>query len=57
MDELSHLEIRAHAVSLEKLPGTERAYLQRVFMKYAQFHALYEALKERVGSVRKLKTR
>jgi len=26
-------------------------------MKYAQFHALYEALKERVGSVKKLKTR
>jgi hypothetical protein len=29
-------------------------YLKRVFlMKYAQFHALYGALKERVGSVKK----
>ena len=32
--------------------------LKSVFiMKYAQFHTLYGALKERVGSVRKLKTR
>jgi hypothetical protein len=33
-------------------------YLKRVLiMKYAQFHALYDALKERVGSVKKLRTR
>jgi hypothetical protein len=32
-------------------------YEKSVFMNYAQFHALYEALKERVGSVKKLKTR
>jgi len=33
-------------------------YLKRVLiMKYVEFHALYEALKERVGSVKKLKTR
>jgi len=33
-------------------------YIKSVFiMKYAQFHTLYGALKERVGSVRKLKTR
>jgi hypothetical protein len=33
-------------------------YLKSVFiMKYAQFHTLAGALKEGVGSVRKLKTR
>jgi hypothetical protein len=33
-------------------------YLKRVLiMKYAQFHTLHGALKERVGSVRKLRTR
>ena len=32
--------------------------LKRVLiMKYAQFHTLYGALKERVGSVKKLRTR
>jgi hypothetical protein len=33
-------------------------YLKRVLiMNYAQFHTLYGALKERVGSVKKLRTR
>jgi hypothetical protein len=33
-------------------------YLKRVLiMKYAKFHTLYGALKERVGSVKKLRAR
>jgi hypothetical protein len=41
----------------KKPPGTQHAISEERIMNYAQFHALYEALKERVGSVRKLKTR
>jgi hypothetical protein len=45
-------------VSQEKHLARNMLYLKRVLiMKYAQFHALYDALKERVGSVKKLRTR
>jgi len=55
----------SHAIGISSTPpwGKTRLarnmlYLQCVFiMKYAQFHTLYGALKERVGSVKKLKTR
>ena len=42
----------------ESILARDLLYLKSVFiMKYAKFHTLQGALKERVGSVRKLKTR
>jgi hypothetical protein len=41
----------------KKPPGTQHALFEERIMNYAQFHALYDALKERVGSVRKPRTR
>jgi len=53
---------RTEAKSAHRLPrrdgdGTRHAISEERIMNYAQFHALYEALKERVGSVRKPRTR
>jgi hypothetical protein len=59
MDDFSH----GARIPMGSLAGRIRLarnvlYLKGVFiMKYAQFHTLYGALKERVGSVKELKTR